>query len=158
MPFAPSATANREEQLDRVAELQPRFGDKRSNSALHHPSLFAAGTIGPSVLTMLCHLSYKGSRRWRDSNPQRQRRSSSCLRHVRKLFKSAHTSTVQVGQASACVPLQSHRKNLREESALTEPGFEPEPFGFYHEVAVSFTIPREEKTLPRNGCLWIEMI
>jgi hypothetical protein len=32
-------------------------------------------------------------------------------------------------------------KKFREESALTEPGFEPEPCGLYHEVTVNFTIP-----------------
>jgi hypothetical protein len=104
---------------------------------------------------MLCHLSYKahavGGIRTRNASREVARAFA-----TPQTLQSAHTSTSQVVQASACVPLQSHHcKNFREESALTEPGFEPEPFGFCHEVAVNFTIPGktlhpQRITLDRN--------
>jgi hypothetical protein len=114
------------------------------------PEIVAAGIIGPRLTNAL-------------STEPRQvlsagfepatfgSRSNSRLHHAAN-FTNLHTRPESSPQTLVSRRSATNvRRKFREESALTEPGFEPAPCDLYHEVAVNYTIPGN--TSPRQIAL-----
>jgi hypothetical protein len=116
----------REEQLSTAAELLPRFVDRRSNSALHHPGISFRWEPPARVLNFLSYCRRRRAlarpsqdKRASNSRPPRSFiaalcRSNALLHHTGKLFAAGISDRVRV------IALPFERQQL---SPLA--GFEP---------------------------------
>jgi hypothetical protein len=140
LPYTTSNLFHREEQTEHSREADgPASLTDEVTLPFTIPVSLPVGTIGPRLFELLFRNRRLFATVSLQLSPKRSvlARSNAFLHHTGNF---SNPRTPPVAQASAC-ELRSLSRKIREEFSFTASGFEPEPFGLYHEVAVNFTIP-----------------